>query len=170
MINVILACDSKYGIGKNGSIPWPKITEDMEWFKKHTANGVVVMGYNTWASEGMPKPLPNRYNVVVTHRDVVENADLVISDNIKENINQLQSELPHSDVWIIGGANLIDQTYDMVDNWFITRLSTAYDCDTYVKPYWEDFTLLYEKSIDNIPITLVPRFYTDLKMQIWTKT
>lgn len=64
------------GIGYKNGLPW-KIKEDMDWFKKITTQtypeypdgNSVIMGRNTWDS--LPekfKPLPDRYNYVLTRR------------------------------------------------------------------------------------------------------
>ena len=50
-------------IGNNGQIPW-HLPEDFKWFKELTTGGIVLMGRRTFAS--LPKPLPNRTNVVFT--------------------------------------------------------------------------------------------------------
>ena len=57
MIKGIMAVDEKGGISKGKSMPWPKNTEDLKWFKKNTLNQVVVMGSGTWADPFMPTPL-----------------------------------------------------------------------------------------------------------------
>ena len=43
MIKAILACDEEGGVSKKGTIPWPKNSKDLGWFKKNTTNNVVVM-------------------------------------------------------------------------------------------------------------------------------
>ena len=48
-------------IGRGNTIPW-HLPEDFRWFKELTTGGIVVMGRKTFAS--LPKPLPNRTNVV----------------------------------------------------------------------------------------------------------
>ncbi len=50
-------------IGRGSEIPW-HLPEDFRWFKQLTAGGIVLMGRKTFAS--LPKPLPNRTNVVFT--------------------------------------------------------------------------------------------------------
>jgi dihydrofolate reductase/thymidylate synthase len=75
---VIAACDSKNGIGLNGTIPW-NLTDDMKHFKEITTTvpsdiyfeyiNMVVMGRKTW--ESLPekfKPLPGRLNVILTSK------------------------------------------------------------------------------------------------------
>ena len=50
-------------IGCGGKIPW-HLPEDFRWFKQRTTGGIVLMGRKTFLS--LPKPLPNRTNVVFT--------------------------------------------------------------------------------------------------------
>ena len=50
-------------IGNEGAIPW-HLPEDFKWFKQLTTGSLVLMGRKTFAS--LPKPLPNRTNVVFT--------------------------------------------------------------------------------------------------------
>ena len=59
MIKAIMAVDDKGGVSKNGSMPWPKNTADLKWFKNHTINNVVIMGKLTWIDPFMLTPLKN---------------------------------------------------------------------------------------------------------------
>ena len=66
MIKAIMAVDEKGGISKGQSMPWPKNSIDLKWFKENTINNVVVMGRKTWEDPFMPTPLKNRENVLIT--------------------------------------------------------------------------------------------------------
>ena len=71
--NIIVAVDSKNGIGKKGNLPW-SFSADMKRFKEITSTtkdkskqNAVVMGRKTWNS--IPekfRPLPGRLNLVLT--------------------------------------------------------------------------------------------------------
>ena len=69
MIKAILACDSAGGVSKDGTMPWPKNSKDLRWFKSNTVENVVVMGSTTWDDPLMPGPLPKRINVLATTRE-----------------------------------------------------------------------------------------------------
>ena len=69
MIRAIMAADDLGGISKNGSMPWPKNSSDLQWFKKNTMNSIVVMGRLTWIDPFMPSPLKGRVNVLVTNQN-----------------------------------------------------------------------------------------------------
>ena len=54
MIKAILACDDLGGVSKAGTMPWPKNSKDLKWFKKNTEatyrhNGINHMGGPVYA-------------------------------------------------------------------------------------------------------------------------
>jgi len=136
MINAILAVDDKGGIGKDGMLPWPKNQEDLAYFKRMTDGKTVIMGSATWQSKGMPKPLPNRRNVVVTLNpekhpgadDYIPRKGMSISDSI----NSLKDWRDVEPLFIIGGARLITEVLLMIDRFYLTRIPGDYDCDTFL--------------------------------------
>lgn len=128
MIRAILACDDDWGIGKDGDLPWPHNPADLKWFKENTLGGVVVMGGATWRS--LPrKPLPGRENVVITRRDDIE-ADVVVD------MKSAQKILPQmnftKDVWIIGGAHIVNSLLPYIDEIWLSRIKGTYNCDTFL--------------------------------------
>lgn len=131
MIRAILATDDNWGIGKDGGLPWPHNPADLKWFKENTVGGVVVMGKATWDS--LPnKPLPNRNNVVVTSSNQDKDKGsyhFVKFENATEyltSMNKLQN------VWIIGGAKLIEGLLPIIDEIWLSRIKGDYNCDTFL--------------------------------------
>jgi len=138
LIRAILAHDAYWGIGKDGDLPWPKNTEDLQWFKESTAGGVVVMGAETWRS--LPrKPLPGRENVVITRRDDIE-ADVVV--DLPSAIKLLPQMNYTKDVWIIGGAWTLKQLLTYCDELWLNDVGNDYDCDTFLPK--KEITKLFE--------------------------
>ena len=136
MICSILAATNLGGIGNRGTLPWPKHRQDLEWFKEHTTNQIVVMGRNTWEDPLMPKPLPNRINYVVSgHHVAKEYQHLVrwIPSNAVDNIKQIQKENPTKDVFIIGGRQLYEATESIVERVYLTRMKGAWFADTRIE-------------------------------------
>lgn len=122
-MKLILACDPNGGIGYNNKLPWSKIEGDLPRFKQLTTGKVILMGRNTW--ESLPvQPLPNRINVVVTRKDIM-GVTTFTSLPDKDNMDL-------SDVWLIGGAKLINTSWHLIDEVHLTRTLTEYTCDTYV--------------------------------------
>lgn len=143
MIRAIFACDRDNGIGKAGTLPWRHNSEDLKWFKESTDGDVVVMGRRTWNDPKMPKPLPNRYNIVLTSQDIPAGPNVVLRD--------IDSVIAHAtsfeqDVWVIGGKHTFDQLMHICEEVWISRINGYYDCDTHLNDL-SDFELYY-KSYD----------------------
>jgi len=143
LIRAIFACDRENGIGKNGTLPWSHNSEDLKWFKKCTDASVVVMGRRTWQDPKMPKPLPNRYNVVMSSVDIPAGPNVVLSDSdsVERHIKQFDQ-----DVWIIGGKHTFDELMFLCEEVWISRINSKFECDTKIEDL-TDFEL-YFKSYD----------------------
>lgn len=129
MIRAILACDEEWGIGKNGDLPWPTNMKDLQWFKRNTLNNAIVMGRKTWDSLPV-KPLPKRKNIVVSRSLKAANGVEVVSpDILNSRLNVLSQEMP---VWIIGGAQLLENSLSILDEIWLSRISGTHECDTYL--------------------------------------
>ena len=109
MINMILAADEIGGIGFKNGLPWPKIKEDLNWFRQLTEENVIVMGSTTWKSLGIHAPLKHRHNYVIssTHSKddfpgcfAVRNPKI---DSIEVILKALDFAYPEKDVFIIYG-------------------------------------------------------------------
>ena len=132
MLNMIVAMDSKGGIGVNNELPW-RIQQDMKLFREMTKSSVVCMGRKTW--ESIPakfRPLPDRLNVVLTTKgfgSLGTNAKNVVdAEDIMEVLAMAQTQ----EVWIIGGANVYEQFYGYLDFAVVTHVDAGgyeYNCD-----------------------------------------
>lgn len=122
-MKAILACDPRGGIGYNGKLPWDKIQGDLPRFKNLTSGQNVIMGRRTW--ESLPfKPLPNRKNYVL--------ANAFIREAITLTDTALLPKLAGDDAWIIGGANVVKQCWDMITEIHLTKTFAEYTCDTFI--------------------------------------
>ena len=133
MIKAILACDNSGGVSKNGTIPWPKNTKDLRWFKKNTTNNVVVMGSKTWTDPLMPWPLPNRINVLATTKEQDHpGADKYVCGDLGIELKKLKEEHPKKTIWVIGGPNVIEQTIDSIEEFYLSRIPGEYSCEGFL--------------------------------------
>lgn len=129
MIRAILAHDAYWGIGKDGDLPWPKNTDDLKWFKESTQNSTVVMGRNTW--ESLPrKPLNGRKNIIVSNTMKLQNDVEVVRTDIYK--SRLATVNYTDDVWIIGGAKLLEDSLDIIDELWLNDVGNDYHCDTFL--------------------------------------
>jgi dihydrofolate reductase len=138
-MKLIVACDPKGGIGYNNKLPWSKIEGDLPRFKDLTSGQTIVMGRNTWDS--LPKkPLPNRTNIIITSLPLTRLPD---NTSVVKSLEQVDS-----DAWIIGGAKLIQSSWDYVSEVHLTRTFTEYTCDTYINVVQleEDFMCWFKEQ------------------------
>ena len=145
-VKLIVAMCKNNGIGVDNKIPW-RISEDMSYFSKKTSGdyganikkNAVIMGRNTW--ESLPKkykPLPNRFNIVLSknvqrllaleHYDA-DKKDIEFITSIDEamdfcygrgekgeNKEKIEYETStqflsckFNDIWIIGGSSVYQE-------------------------------------------------------------
>lgn len=128
-IKLIACTDSKGGIGKNGSLPWPHFGDDMRRFKALTENQIVVMGRKTF--ESLPddaRPLKDRLNIILS--GTIENISGVLVEREVGQILNLQ-KIFVDDIWIIGGQSIYEQFIDLADEIYLTRIQKNYECDRF---------------------------------------
>lgn len=138
-INLIYAKSLNNVIGNEGKLPW-HIPEDMDYFKKLTTGGVVLMGSRTWLSiPNKFRPLPDRTNVVMT-----TNVDLVpeiiasgayidygpTPGDIAETFCNYKDKGIYKDLWVIGGASLYQQAMPYATRAYVTEIQKEYPGDT----------------------------------------
>lgn len=141
-MKAIFAVDANFGIGKNGTLPWPKNKDDFAWFREHTLGKTIVMGRRTWDDPAFPKPLPNRTNIVVTSRPIDIEGVITVND---------LGDIPE-DAVVIGGSNLINSLADRIDTIYLTRFDKDYECDVFVDltKLLDNFTIVECRVLDNL--------------------
>ena len=134
MIKAIMAVDDNGGISKGLSMPWPKNSKDLQWFKKNTLNQVIVMGSKTWEDPFMSTPLKDRENILITTKDnsFYPGANAYIKGNIVDEILNLEKKYLNKDIYIIGGPEIIKQTFDLFKEFYLTRIYGNFKCDKFI--------------------------------------
>ena len=150
-IVIIAAIGPNNELGKDNDLIW-KIPEDMKFFRESTINKPVVMGINTFRS--LPKMLPNRKHIVLTHQTLKENDDLIVFDNLEELLEYL--ETIETDIMIIGGAKIYEEFLPHADIMLLTEIEKQNN-DILADRYFPEFDreewnseLLGEYSDENI--------------------
>lgn len=147
-INLIIACDSNYGVGKDNKIPW-NCPQDMKRFKELTNGSICIMGRNTYESilqYTNGNGLKNRVHYVITRQDdldnLIEKSKKVKYYNIwKDPLIALKHAIETSknnkncDIYIIGGASIYQQLIPYCECLHISLMDKEYDCDTFFDPF-----------------------------------
>lgn len=137
---MIVATDHNGGIGINNSLPW-SCKEDMIRFRQHTIGKPIIMGRNTFESIGC-KPLPSRYNIVVTTQDGLfrskhANDSLVFVNSPKAALQASQywydfhpDTTKTEDVMVIGGAEIYNTFLPAINTVYLTTIHKEFKCNT----------------------------------------
>ena len=145
-----MAVDDNGGISKGLSMPWPKNSKDLQWFKKNTLNQVIVMGSKTWEDPFMSTPLKARENILITTKDnsYYPGANAYIKGNIIREILSLEKKYSNKDIFIIGGPDIIKQTFDLFKEFYLTRIYGNFECDKFIDIKKISNTMKLIKKID----------------------
>lgn len=134
--DIVVATDSKGGIGKDGKLPWPMLKGDMRFFRELTTTSdrkgienAVIMGRKTWDS--LPKayrPLPGRINMFLSRdenmRCLMRAPSLEWALRIRDCANRC---------FVIGGASVYAEALKHPDlnRIYRTEVQGEFDCDTF---------------------------------------
>ena len=86
-MNLIVAVDKNWAIGKNNKMMW-NIPADLKFFREATRGNVVIMGRKTLESFPQGQPLKDRVNIVITRKRDYKVKGAVIVHSIKEAVKE----------------------------------------------------------------------------------
>ena len=148
-VNIIVCCDTRYGIGYKGKLPW-NIPEEMKHFKEKTTQGTncVIMGKNTYYS--IPKkyrPLKNRSNCILSSS--MNKSDLSYDEkdvrifNTHFDLIQFIQKQEYDNYWIIGGESVyhffLTHYSCLISEIHLSIIKNIYNCDRYFNFDFEHF-------------------------------
>ncbi len=126
MINIIAAVSANGVIGAEGKIPW-NIPADMAHFKELTTGGAVIMGRYTYESIG--RPLPERFNIVVSRKSSYSGDELATVQDIESAIKLAKKE--RSEIFLCGGERIYSEGIRYAQRLYFTLLDDEYCGDAY---------------------------------------
>jgi|688.fasta_scaffold1109994_2 dihydrofolate reductase len=129
MVNCIVAVELNQGIGFNNSMPWPRLKDDLKFFKNMTTSSIVIMGSSTFKSLEY-KPLPNRINVVLSRTHPYPTADHTFH-NPDTALAFCTNEYPDKEIFIIGGSEIYNLYFPYVKKFYITEIDAHFQCDKF---------------------------------------
>ena len=124
-LSAITAISQNNIIGKNNSLPW-HLPADMRFFKKTTMGHPIIMGRKTY--ESFKKALPGRTNIVVTRQTNYSLTDATVVHSLEEAINEAQ-KIESEEAFILGGAQIFEQSLPLIERLYLTRIYEAFDGD-----------------------------------------
>lgn len=117
---IIVGYDRNRVIGANNTLPWAgNMKTDMRRVRKLTTGNAIIMGRNTYESIG--RALPNRQNIVITHRPFQADGVEVVS-SLEDAYARVESG---RDAYIFGGEQIYKLALDTVDHIYATEIDTV---------------------------------------------
>ncbi len=136
-IAIIVAYAKNRAIGKNGKIPW-HIPEESGHFKDTTTGGAVIFGRKSFEEIG--KPLPKRFNVVVSttkNFDYLNSGEEQNTQKIKtakslEDAVALCRNAGYSKIFICGGERIYREALEknICGKLIISEINENFICGT----------------------------------------
>lgn len=131
-MNLIVAVDKRYGIGKNGGL-LTHITDDLKNFKKITNGKILVMGRKTIESLPGGKLLPNRETWILSRNESYFKEGAKTFSSIKQMEDYItENNIDSSSVFIAGGAAIYNAFLPLVDTAYITKIDYDFDADVFI--------------------------------------
>ena len=150
MINLTLiaAIGSHYELGKDNQLIW-HIPGDMKFFKEHTIHKPIVMGSKTL--ESLPKLLPNRKHLVLTHRNLVLPEEVVVFHNLPDLLDYVDTT--NQETMVIGGAQVYKELLPYANKMLLTKIDQTASADAYFPEFdvdeWNE-KVLNEHQYENL--------------------
>ena len=126
---LIVAAEKNRGIGKDGTLPWPRLAEDHKFFVKMTTGCCVVMGRKTWESIPLKfRPLVNRQNIIISSNYSCPNGVIVVP-----NLEAAIQASTFSKIFIIGGEQLYREAihHRLTTRIYYTHVNKEFPCDRF---------------------------------------
>lgn len=142
LISIIAAIGSNRELGKNNKLLW-HIPEDFRRFKDITSHHPVIMGRTTFQSIG--KPLPGRFNIVVTRDTGFRAGGCIITHSLEEAL-KIAKEKDKDEIFIIGGGQIYEQGIKFTDKLYLTIVDGNFDADTFFPDYSDFGKIVYTKN------------------------
>jgi dihydrofolate reductase len=145
--------DVNRGIGKDNGLPW-HISSDLRQFKKLTMGHHIIMGRKTY--ESISKPLLGRVMVILTRSLDYQIEGCVVLHSIEDAIRFARRQ-GESELFIIGGGDIFDQTIEIADRIYLTKVDASVKADTFFPQInADDWKVVISEYIDNSDIDQYP--------------
>ncbi|GHT38484.1 dihydrofolate reductase [Bacteroidia bacterium] len=120
-ISLIAAVGKNNEIGCGGNLLC-HLPADMKHFRDITTGCTVVMGRKTFDS--LPKgALPNRRNIVISRQLNLKSVGAEVYPSLDKAFLQLLND---EEIFIIGGAQIYEQTLPLADKLYLTKIQAAF--------------------------------------------
>jgi dihydrofolate reductase len=128
-LSIIVAIAKNRVIGLNNNLPW-HLPEDLKRFKALTMGHHIIMGRKTFESLG--RLLPGRTTVIVTRNKNYRVDGAIVTHSLQEAIDSCGND---DEVFLIGGAELYQQSLKLAKKLYITEINAEFEGDAFLPEF-----------------------------------
>jgi dihydrofolate reductase len=131
-LRLIAAVAENGVIGKDGDMPW-HYPRDLKHFRETTMGSPVIMGRATYESilDQMGRPLDGRANIVMSSTlDERSEPHVVVVRSLKHAMKQADAVAADGIAYVIGGADVYEQTLPVASQMILTEIPETPPGDT----------------------------------------
>ena len=148
-MNVIVAVDENWGIGRNGD-QLIYLREDLKRFKALTMGHPVILGRKTMATFPGGRPLKGRRNLILSRSPDFAPQGGEVYRSMEELLAQATE-----DAFVIGGASVYNALIDRCDTAYVTKIQKAFPADCWFPdldrdPAWRAEEVSEEREQDGV--------------------
>ncbi len=130
IISLIAAVSENNVIGKDNNLPW-HLPTDMKYFRDTTMGHCVIMGRKNYDSIPLKyRPLDGRTNIVVTRQKDLKAEGCIVVNTVEAAL-AVAKEKNESEVFVIGGADIYNQTINIADKIYYTKIHHSFEGDAF---------------------------------------
>lgn len=128
-LSILVAMARNRVIGQDNRLPW-HLSADLKHFKSLTTGHIIIMGRKTYESIG--RPLPGRTNIVITRQKNFKAIGATIVHSVENALQACkQVSTLNQEHFIIGGAEIFQQTLKICQRMYITEIQRDFEGDTF---------------------------------------
>lgn len=129
-MNLIVAADKNWGIGKDGGLLC-YLPEDLKYFKEKTMGSVIVYGRKTLDTFPGGKALPKRVNIMLTRDESFERENVTAVNGVDALLKELE-KYADTPVFVCGGAQIYKLLLPYCKTAYVTHMYKEFDADTFM--------------------------------------
>ncbi len=138
-LELIVAVDSEWGIGKNGEL-LTKIPADMKNFRRITLGRTVILGRKTLSGFPNSKPLEGRKNIILSANPSISAEDGAVVRSLEEALAICKNEAAPI---VIGGGEIYRMFLPYCKRAYVTKLYKDFNADVFFEnldkaPDWKN--------------------------------
>ncbi|MDB5226861.1 MAG: dihydrofolate reductase [Bacteroidota bacterium] len=128
-ISLVVAVAENGVIGKDNRLLW-RLSADLQRFRRLTLGHHILMGRKTYDSIG--RPLPGRTSLIISKDENLKIDGAIVFNDINKAID-LAKENNETELFIIGGGDVFDQTIKMAETIYMTEVKVKLEGDAFFK-------------------------------------